>query len=55
MFINGAYLGTTHDNKTIHLKPGAYKFEIREPGREPYTASVYVTVGKTLHLNPEMR
>lgn len=55
VFVNGAYLGTAHDNKTIHLRPGAYKFEIREPGREPYTASVYVTVGKTLHLNPEMR
>ncbi len=53
VFINGAYLGTAHDNKTIHLKPGAYKIEIRERGREPYTTSVYVTVGKTLRLHPE--
>jgi hypothetical protein len=24
-----------------------------EPGREPYTQSIYVAVGKTLHLHPE--
>jgi hypothetical protein len=53
VFINGAYLGLAHDNKTIHLRPGAYKIEVREPGREPYTTSVYVTIGKTLHLHPE--
>ncbi len=53
VFVNGAYLGLAHDNKTVHLRPGAYKFEIREPGREPYTASIYVTIGKTLHLHPE--
>jgi hypothetical protein len=53
VFINDAYLGTAHDNKTIHLKPGAYKIEIREPGREPYIRNVYVTVDKTLHLRPE--
>ena len=53
VFINDAYLGTVRDNKTIHLKPGAYKIEIREPGREPYTANVYVTLGKTLKLHPD--
>ncbi len=53
VFINGAYLGTVHDNKTIHLRPGTYTIEIREPGREPYTQSIYVAVGKTLHLHPE--
>src|SRR4051812_49675338 len=29
VFINGAYAGTTHDNKTMHLRPGNYKIEIR--------------------------
>lgn len=53
VFINGAYLGLAHDNKTIHLRPGAYKIEVREPGRQPYTESVYVTLGKTLHVHPE--
>ena len=55
VFINGAYLGTTRHNKTIHLRPGAYKIEIREPGREPYSANVYVTIDKTLHLHPDQR
>ncbi len=55
VFINGAYLGTVHDNKTIHLRPGGYKIEIREPGREPYASSVYVTLGKTLHLHPDLQ
>jgi hypothetical protein len=53
VFINDAYLGTAHDNKTIHLRPGTYKIEVRVPGREPFTQSVYVTVGKTLRLHPE--
>jgi hypothetical protein len=54
VFINGAYLGTAHDNKTVHLRPGTYTIEIREPGRAPYARSVYVAVGKTLHLRPEL-
>lgn len=53
VFVNGGYLGTVHDNKTIHLKPGPYTIEIREPGQAPYSKNVYVTVGQTLHLRPE--
>ncbi len=33
VFINRAYAGTTH-NKTMHLRPGAYKIEIREGGHD---------------------
>ena len=29
VFINGAYAGTTHDNKTMHLRPGTYNIEIQ--------------------------
>ncbi len=54
VFINGAYAGTTHDNKTIYLRPGAYKIEIREAGRTPFTENVYVVVGKTVHLRPNL-
>jgi hypothetical protein len=53
VFINGAYLGTANDNKTIHLKPGPYKIEIREQGHAPYRANIYVTVGKTIKLHPD--
>src|SRR5689334_13616057 len=30
VFINGAYAGTTKENKTMHLRPGNYNIEIRE-------------------------
>jgi hypothetical protein len=52
VYINGAYAGTTHDNKTMHLRPGQYNIEIRGMGR-PFAERVYVVAGKTLHLHPE--
>lgn len=52
VYINGAYAGTTKDNKTMHLRPGAYNIEIRGYGR-PYAERVYVVAGKTLRLHPE--
>ena len=54
VFINGAYAGTTHDNKTMHLRPGSYNIEIREAGHTQYAERVYVVRGKTLHLHPEL-
>ena len=54
VFIDGAYAGTTHDNKTMHLRPGNYNIEIREAGRTQYAERVYVVRGKTLHLHPEL-
>lgn len=54
VFINGAYAGTTHDNKTMHLRPGSYNIEIRENGQTPFAQKVYVAAGKTLHLHPEL-
>jgi hypothetical protein len=54
VFINGAYAGTTHDNKTMHLRPGTYNIEIREGDRTPFAERVYVVAGKTLHLHPEL-
>jgi hypothetical protein len=54
VFINGAYAGTTHDNKTMHLRPGNYNIEIREGGQTQFQQDVYVVAGKTLHLHPEL-
>jgi hypothetical protein len=54
VFINGAYAGTTHDNKTMHLRPGSYNIEIKEAGRTPYAERIYVLRDKTLHLHPEL-
>jgi PEGA domain len=54
VFINGAYAGTTHDNKTMHLRPGNYNIEIRENGETPFAQKIYVTAGQTLHLHPEL-
>ena len=54
VFINGAYAGTTHDNKTMHLRPGSYNIEIKEGGRTQYAERIYVVRDKTLHLHPEL-
>jgi hypothetical protein len=54
VFINGAYAGTTHENKTMYLRPGSYNIEVHEGGRTAYAEKVYVVAGKTLHLHPEL-
>ena len=54
VFINGAYAGTTHQNKSMYLRAGSYNIEIREAGSTRYTEKVYVVAGKTLHLHPEL-
>jgi PEGA domain len=54
VFINGAYAGTTHENRSMHLRPGTYKIEIRENGQTPFAQSVYAIAGKTIHLHPEL-
>jgi hypothetical protein len=54
VFINGAYAGTTHENKSMHLRPGSYNIEIREAGRTAFAERVYVVAGKTLKLHPEL-
>ena len=54
VFINGAYAGTTHQNKSMYLRPGNYNIEIREAGRTQFAERVFVVAGKTLHLHPEL-
>ena len=52
VFINGAFAGTTHENRTMHLRPGTYNIEIRELGATKFVERVYVVPGKTLRLHP---
>ncbi len=52
VYINGAYAGTTHDNKTMHLRSGSYKIEIKQGGVTKYSDQVMVAAGKTIHINP---
>lgn len=54
VFINGAYAGTTHENKSMYLRPGSYNVEIREGTVTPFNQKIYVEAGKTLHLHPEL-
>jgi len=54
VFINGAFAGTTKDNKTMHLRPGSYNIEIREGGQSAFNQQVYVAAGKTIHLEPQL-
>ena len=54
VFINGAYAGTTQEDKKLHLRPGNYNIEIREGGRTQFSEKVYVAAGKALHLHPEL-
>src|SRR5689334_12279855 len=54
VFINGAFAGTTHQNKTMYLRPGSYNIEIREGGRTQFAERIYVVADKTLKLHPEL-
>jgi len=54
VFINGAYAGTTKENKTMHLRPGSYNIEIREGAQTPFSQQLYVAAGKTIHVRPEL-
>ena len=54
VFINGAYAGTTHENKSMHLRPGNYNFEIKQAGQTLYAERLYVAIGKTIHIRPNL-
>lgn len=54
VFIDGAFAGTTHDVKSLYLRPGRYNIEIRELGATKFVQEVYVVPGKTLHLRPTL-
>ena len=55
VFINGSYAGTVGKLKTMTLRSGKYKIEIRAPGRTPFEQQIYVVAGKTIKLHPELQ
>jgi hypothetical protein len=52
VYVDGAYAGLVKDNKTMHLRQGNYKIEVRDGGQTLFSDRVYVTSGKTIHINP---
>jgi hypothetical protein len=54
VFLDGAFAGTTHQVKTMRLRPGRYNIEIREAGATKFVQEIYVVAGKTLHLRPQL-
>ena len=50
--IDGAYAGATHQNKSMHLRPGNHNMEIREADRAAFSQRVYVIAGQNLTLAP---
>jgi hypothetical protein len=55
VYVDGAYAGTVGKLKTMYLRPGSYDIEVRASGRTQFDKKVYVTAGKTLHLNPDLQ
>ncbi|HLH01381.1 MAG TPA: PEGA domain-containing protein [Bryobacteraceae bacterium] len=53
IFINGAYVGNTQHDKSLHLPPGTYDLQIREHNETIYSQRVYVAAGQTVHLRVE--
>ena len=54
VYIDGAYAGTAGKLKTMYLRPGGYDVEVRSPGGAQFDQKLYVTAGKTLHVNPNL-
>jgi hypothetical protein len=54
VYLNGAYAGTTKEDKNMYLHAGTYNLDIRQGGRSMFAEKIYVTPGKTLHIHPEL-
>ena len=54
VYLNGAYAGTTKEDKNMYLHAGTYNLDIRQDGRSMFSQEIYVTPGKTLHIHPEL-
>jgi hypothetical protein len=54
VFINGNYAGTVGHLKTMTMRAGNYKIEIRAPGRTSFQQQIYVVAGKTMKLRPDL-
>ncbi|RZU42170.1 PEGA domain-containing protein [Edaphobacter modestus] len=54
VFINGNYAGRIGQLKTMTMLAGNYNIEIREPGRPPFDAPIFVVAGKSIKLRPDV-
>ena len=54
VFVNGAYAGTTKNNRSLYLKPGSYAIEIRENGKTAFSQKIFVAAGKRVKLRPTL-
>jgi PEGA domain len=54
VYLNGAYAGTTKEDKNMYLHAGTYNLDIREGGHSMFAQQIYVTPGRTLHIHPEL-
>ncbi|MGH9779246.1 MAG: PEGA domain-containing protein [Candidatus Acidiferrales bacterium] len=50
LYINGALADEFKSKEKVRLKPGEYSIQVRKPGYESASRTVYVTAGKTLKL-----
>jgi len=54
VFINGNYAGRVGQLKTMTMLAGNYSIEIREFGRPPLDAQIFVVAGKSIKLHPDV-
>ncbi len=52
VLVDGAYAGTTSENKNMSLGPGAHNIEIQAAGHTPFQKRIYVLRGKTMTIEP---
>ena len=52
VLVDGAYAGTTSENKSMWLRSGAHNIEIQAAGHTPFQKRIYVLRGKTMTLEP---
>ena len=50
LYINGALADEFKSKEKVKLEPGQYQVEVRKPGYESASRTVYVTAGKTVKL-----
>lgn len=51
LYVDGGYIGTTHDMKKFSLRPGNHDIEVRDAsGRSLFHERVQVLIGKTVDI-----
>jgi PEGA domain len=51
IYVDGGYIGTTHDMKKFSLRAGNHDIEVRDPeGRSLFHQKVQVLIGKTVEI-----